>query len=262
MTTKLQSRWDGLNDHLIAEFFAVKRFYDDKNPERISYERVADSVVVRAPLSDVSIQGTLGWRDPFSDAGPDNRAPTLTAMLQSGALQPFVSAIIPGKDATDYAKNLLREYDGRTGITKLNSMQVFSGMEPVKISCVAHFRAWSDAAKEVEQGFNQLMYWAMPEKLSEEGSFVARVANNINADESNSKSMAELVMPSRAPTIVGMTFKGRTFMPLVIESIELPFSGPINANGHFVQMPVSLQLSTLTAIDRDDWRNYLMNSNL
>jgi hypothetical protein len=49
----------------------------------------------------------------------------------------------------DGAIELLRNAAGRTGITKLNSTQIFSGMPPVKFSFTAHFRALTDPQSEV-----------------------------------------------------------------------------------------------------------------
>ena len=48
------------------------------------------------------------------------------------------------------SNDLLKQFEGRTGITKLNSTQVFTGMPPVKIQVTALLRAWRDSASEVE----------------------------------------------------------------------------------------------------------------
>jgi hypothetical protein len=50
-----------------------------------------------------------------------------------------------------------------------------------------------------------------------------------------------------------MQYKGRTFSPLVIESIGMPLSSPVDASGRFVELAVPLTLCTLTALDRQDW---------
>lgn len=52
-----------------------------------------------------------------------------------------------------------------------------------------------------------------------------------------------------------MTYKGRTYLPLVIESIEYNLDSPINARGSFVQMAVQMTLCSLAGIDKDDWAN-------
>ena len=67
--------------------------------------------------------------------------------------------------------------------------------------------------------------------------------------------LVDAAMPSLSPTKVAMRYKGRTYCPLVIESIGFPLSSPVNATGNFVQVAVSITLCTLTAIDRTDWEN-------
>lgn len=61
-------------------------------------------------------------------------------------------------------------------------------------------------------------------------------------------------MPSMSPTSIAMRYKGRVYSPLVIESIGMPLSSPVNSDGDFVQLAVPMTLCTLTAIDRGDWR--------
>ena len=65
----------------------------------------------------------------------------------------------------------------------------------------------------------------------------------------------EALMPSKSPTRVAMKFKGRTYSPLVIESIGMPMNSPVDANGQYVELAVPMTLCTLTALDRKDWAN-------
>lgn len=248
------SKWDGLSRHLIATLWEVEKVAKQDNPDDYTYISKEDGNTVQAVLTDMQISTNTEWRDQFSDAGPETKAPTLTAMLQSGALQPFLSAFLPDGDAQTKMSALMKEFEGRTGITKLNSTQVFVGMQPIKISCTAHFRAWSDALTEVEQPVDQLMEWSLPQFLSREGSIVVRAKEKLAGG--SDKSWAETLMPSRSPSLIALNYKGRTFCPLVIESVELPYSSPITSSGKFVQMAVQLQLSSLAAIDKDEWREY------
>ena len=250
----LSSKWDGLNEHLIARMFEVEKVAKQDNPNDYTYLPKEDGNTIQTVLTDMQISSNTEWQDPFSDAGPETKAPTLTAMLQSGALQPFLSAFLPDGDVQTKASAMMKEFEGRTGVTKLNSTQVFVGMQPIKISCTAHFRAWSDAFTEVEQPVDQLIEWSLPQFLSREGSIVVRGKEKLAGD--NDKSWAETLMPSRSPSLIALNYKGRTFCPLVIEGVELPYSGPITSQGNFVQMAVQLQLSTLAALDRDEWREY------
>ncbi|QFY43001.1 hypothetical protein F6R98_10555 [Candidatus Methylospira mobilis] len=242
----LSSLWGELSPHLIASFFEVDR----------SGARMGSGAEVKAPLTDSNLEATLNWQSPFEQAGPESKAPALLAMLQSGALQPIMDVML-GKAANatgidvsgaqQKSNAFLKQFDGRTGITKLNSTQVFTGMPPVKISVTALFRAWRDAISEVEAPVDQLWDWALPQELSKDGAIVGSLKA-----ASGEQSALDALLPSHAPTMIGVTYKGRTYAPLVIESIGYPISSPISSSGNYVELSVPMTLCTLTAWDRND----------
>lgn len=239
----LTSLWDGLSDHLIASFYEVER-------KDGGWRRVVGGEVVKAPLTESSMEMVLGWQSPFEGSGADKGVPALSSMLQSGALQPFVNP--DGK-----AGAVLSKFEGRTGITKLNSTQVFSGMPPVKIQVTALFRAWAKPVEEVEDPFNQLMKWALPINLAPNGAILSilEAGKNWVAGQALSDATVDALLPSTAPTKIAMKYKGRTYSPLVIESIGHPMNSPIDSNGRYVELAIPMTLCTLTAIDRQDWSN-------
>jgi hypothetical protein len=200
---------------------------------------------------------SLNWQSPFESASPDTKAPALAGMLQSGALgtimSDFTSAITGGKssgakDASSSSSldNALNELKGRTGITKLNSVQIFTGMAPIRFTMNVHFRAISDPYGEVELPANQLDYWAVPKKLSSD-SIVARATS---AD--GVLGYIKALLPSIAPPMIAFQYKNFTYAPLVIESIGRPLSGPIASNGYSTELTIPLTICSLTALDRDD----------
>jgi len=227
--SELSSEWGGLSPHLIASFWEVDKMGKSKG-----------GATVKAPLSEANLEATLNWQSPFEQMGPETKAPTLFAMLQSGAIQPVVNHMEIGKS--------LQQFEGRTGITKLNSTQVFNGMPPVKFQVTAVFRAWANAQREVMAPFDQLMEWALPIKLAKDGTILS-LLDAIRG----TKEWVEAVLPSEAPTLVGMHYKGRTYAPLVIESIGQPLSSPIDESGNFMELSVPLTLCSLSAWDRGDW---------
>lgn len=235
----LQSEWTGLNKNLIATFFVC-----DNKGKSIGGD------VVCAPLTEASCDLTFGWTSPFENSGADNKAPALSAMLQSGSLKEMIDQL-GGESAT---QGVLQEAVGRTGITKLNSTQIFTGMQPVKISATLLFRAWSNSKKEVEDPINKLMQWSLPKMLAKDGATV----NAVKAVQGK-QSMIEAALPSETPQFVGMTYKGRTYAPLVIESISNPLNNLIDKNGNRVEVVLPISLGSLTAWDASDWQ--LMNSN-
>lgn len=264
--TTLSSEWmegqGGLSPHLIASFYEVAKIGDGKDArwDRINGERGTDPVTVKAPLTEATMEMVLNWQSPFESAGPETKAPALFAMLQAGAIQPFVDAINPwsknkqvgvDKEALSKSDAFLKQFEGRTGITKLNSTQVFNGMPPVKITVTVLFRAWSDPVSEVEKPFDKLMEWALPVYLETDSTILTRAAGAAKGH----MGYVEALMPSKSPTRIAMTYKGRIYSPLVIESIGMPMSSPVDKKGRFVELLVPMTLCSLTAIDRADWSN-------
>lgn len=241
----LTSRWDGLSDHLIATFYEVEKTDNGK-----SWRKVEGFGVVKAPLTEASMEVVLGWQSPFEGAGADKGMPAISAMLQSGALQPYVNP--NGK-----AGAVLSKFEGRTGITKLNSTQVFAGMQPIKIQVTALFRAWLKPFEEVEEPFAQLMDWALPVELAPDGAVMSffTAAKGFVTGTPLSEAAVNALLPSTAPTCIAMKYKGRTYSPLVIESIGFPMNSNVDSNGQYVELLVPMTLCSLTAIDRQDWSN-------
>ncbi|MGZ9712994.1 hypothetical protein ACXX82_19570 [Glaciimonas sp. GNP009] len=243
----LKSEWTGLNENLIAKFYAV-----DSNGSRVGQ----DQTEVWAPLIDSNLEAVFGWQSPFEHSNPDTKAPALTAMLQSGVLLPVLNALSGGSKSSNgptsssdkgALQSALQSAQGRTGITKLNSTQIFSGMPPLKFTVSLLFRAIFDPATEVEAPLQQLWGWALPQKLSNDG-IVARVISQKNGIA----DYVSALLPSLAPTMIGFQYKRCTYGPLVIESIGEPLSSPIDKNGFYTELVIPMTLCSLTALDRDD----------
>jgi hypothetical protein len=236
--------WAGLSPTLIATF------------AECDHTGAADpdgAAVQCALVDDAQLDITLNWQSPFEGAGPEARAPTMTAMLQSGALQPLAERL--GGSIGSAVSGLLETGRGRTGVTKLNSTQVFTGMPPLRIQCTALFRAWSDPAAEVEAPLDRLVTMALPGALAAEGALV-NIADTLRSGRYDARSLVAAAMPSQAPSMVALTYKGRTFAPLVIEAIGVPLHSPSDEHGRFVQIQVPLTISTLAAIDGADWMGF------
>jgi len=259
------SLWDGLSPYLIASFYEVRRVekQDHNGNTKYGWVPVENGPSVRAPLTDSNLDVVLNWQSPFEQSGPESKAPTLLAMLQSGSLQPLVDTAMSaaglgssGQDKASFqneTKGFMGKLEGRTGITKLNSTQVFTGMAPIKIQLTALFRAWRDTGEEVMQPFNQLMAWALPEQLSSDGSLLDRLVKLKDTSNRTAETYVDALLPSRAPRRIALWYKGRTFSPLVIETISEPMNSPVDSNGKYVELAVQMTLGTLTAWDRTDW---------
>lgn len=238
----MSSKWDGLSQHLIASFWAVERAGASH-----SWRKIPDTVSIHAPLMDANVDIPLGWISPFENAGADKGVPAISSMLQSGAIQPW---------AGDKGNGTLGKFEGRTGITKLNSTQVFAGMQPLKITATALFRAWSDPATEVMAPVMQLIAWALPQELAPDGPIMSllKAAKGVAEGKPLDEAAAVGLLPSIAPTKIAMKYKGVLYSPMVIESIGYPINSPVDSNGNHVELAVPLTLCSLAAIDRADWR--------
>jgi len=253
----LSSKWTGLNPALIARFYPVKRATSGQGWERSFDKRtvssadnfvVDDGYEVHTPITDGSQEMSANWSSPFEGAGAESKIPTLSSMLQSAALTPDVTALIEkvNQDGGENVGRLLSAATGRTGITKLNSTQVFSGMPPVKLSFTAHFRALTDPQSEVREPITQLEQWAVPQYLANDGVLAGALKNGLR------NIGLETVFPSVAPQLLAMKYGDQTILPVVIESISKPITVPRSSKGAVLNVAVQLTVATLTAIDRRD----------
>jgi len=192
------------------------------------------------------METALHWQSPFESAGADQSFSSLSALLQAGGFASVLSALqaaFPTLKTRDAQRNAALALEGRTNITKLNSAQVFTGMAPIKISVKAHFRAYQDADLEVRKPIHQLMSWALPQQLAQDGPLDGASAGY------------EEALPSRVPQVLGMKYADMLIAPIVIESIPFPLTGPRTGDGILTQASLQLQLATLTALDKTDWES-------
>lgn len=244
----LSSDWTGLSPHLIAKFFPVRRALSG---DSFYYEREPNSVEVQAPITDGAVEQSATWTSPFENQTADAKLSSFSALAQIGGFQPALNALqqLLGNNAAGNAVGAgnasLASLEGRTAITKLNSTQIFTGAPPTKITVTAHFRALRDSLTEVSQPMDQLMKWELPKHLAAQGL----VGNVVTGQASGWRT----VYASEIPTLVGMNYADRTFLPLVIETATYPLTGPRDARGRMISAQMTLTLGSLTALDAADW---------
>ncbi|NMM13589.1 MAG: hypothetical protein HHJ17_08645 [Rhodoferax sp.] len=246
----LSSDWTGLSKHLIASFYPVRRIVDGT---KFWWEREPNSTEVQAPLTDGTIEQTANWTSPFENQQADAKLSSVSALLQMNGLQPILNSIagmfgngsVVGDKISSTGK-ALASLAGKTAVTKLNSTQIFSGMPPMKISVTAHFRALRNSDDEVQLPIDQLMAWTLPKKLSSQGF----VGNAVDAEQ---ELGWKTLYPSEAPQIIGMSYANCLFMPLVIEAMPVPLTGPRDRNGRMISAQIALTLGSLSALDASDW---------
>lgn len=243
----MNDSFTGLNKHLICSIYPLKRVGDGSDWERDNSETPFE-----APLTQATMDIAANWISPFEGAGVEAKFPDLAQMAQAGLMADVLHAIggrIPPekertKDFVEGIERSARGLIGRTGQTTLNSHQVYSGSQPVKIQISAFLRAYSSTVREVEEPLKRLHSWVVPRKLARDG-----VIASIIKDGASLLSL----MPSETPTIVGFTYKNRIFQPMVIESVSDPLDAPISRYGNRVSALVQVTLCSLTAFDRASW---------
>ena len=249
MADKLQSKWGALSEVLLASVYAVD---PTGAPD-------AAQPVVLGPITDATIESTANWQSPFEQMGFEAKIPAIMAMIQTGAASSALQWLL-GKPNTGPDAGLLDRLNadvqdfartgwGRSGMTKLNSTQVFTGSPPVKMQLTMHFRAFDDAKAEVQAPVDQLMRWHLARELAEDGNIVSAFK-----DFQENKGFLKRLLPSVAPQMVALTFGGYTFSPMVLENISFPLTVPRTRAGDPVRVAVQMSLATLTALDANDWR--------
>jgi len=243
----LSSDWSGLSRHLVASFFPVEK---KTNPStKASYwQRVAGAAEVQAPLTEGTIDHTINWTSPFENMGVDQKLGTVSALLQTGGLESILMLFkewlggTPAAGAANATAEQIASLEGRSGVTKLNSTQVFTGLPPTKITVTAHFRALADPRGEVHDPVNQLIRWALPQELAPDG-VVGQAVKNGNVS----------LYPSRIPQVLGLSYAGMLLMPLVVEGVPFQMTVPRDRTGAMLNQTLTLTLATLTSIDSADW---------
>lgn len=249
----LSSDWTGLNGNLLARIVPVKRDPQgngwvqslDVRALNETYS-VDDGFEVHAPITDGNSEISQNWNSPFEGAGAESKAPTLSALLQSGTASVDVQAFLATLGGEASITSALQSVQGRTGITKLNSTQVFSGMPPVKLSFTMHFRAIRDPQKEVTAPLIQLKQWSVPQLLASDGFLAGALKTGTTT------GILEKIFPSVSPQIVAFSYGDLTYSPMVIENISDPITAPRESSGALISVSVQITMATLTAIDGRD----------
>jgi hypothetical protein len=263
-------QWGGISPHIIGKLVAWNPNAGGKDSNGNPKGDVMNgSPVVMAPVTDLNMELSLNWSSPFESSGPESRAPTMMAMLQSGQAGPLVNALgnmvksgltgtaLQEKSASIQQSAITAQQNmmGKTGITKLNSTQVFSGMPPVKLSMTFHFRALANPGSEVIKPYSQLLQWALPKKLAA-NSTLTEVAKEAANNGSVTQIMSEM-FPSLAPQLVCFTHGNNRYTPMVIEHMSCSLSDHLGITGLPIYRAVQISLSTLTALDATDVANIL-----
>lgn len=242
-TNAPSSNYGSLNPNLIANFTQC-----DKDGAPID-----GGASFKAAVKEGSVEQSFNWASPFENMSAESEKMSLMGLAQTGGIADLSQALgLIGESSEEKnSDNKFQAFsdavEGRSGITKLNSTQVYSGHSPLKVSMTLIFRAWQDPQSEVAAPYQALLKMAYPAELAETALHSASDAVK-NSDESGSMSdVAKNVgyatfFPSLAPKYVKLSYKGETYPPMVIESISKPLDAPYSPMGDiFLEVQVSLQ---------------------
>lgn len=100
-----------------------------------------------------------------------------------------------------------------------------------------------DPEREIYALYQRLLRWSLPQQLAADGtlSSIIRQGGNLGTTAANNGTVQALkqsgdatvkaLFPSLAPLMVGMTYGGQVFKPMVIETISNPLDGPRYRDG-------------------------------
>lgn len=245
----LSSKWDGLNASLLASIWPV-----DSGGRPIS-----GGVMVRAPLVESNLEVSANWQSAFEQSGVEGGLPTATAIAQAGAIGQLLDLFGKGSGedslasaaqrlASEAIESAQTATQGRSGLTKLNSQQVFTGAMPIKLTATLLFRAFDNPTSEVVEPVDQLIRWTLARELALNGSLVQAIKSLAQG-----QGPVKSVWPSLTPTMVAVQYGGTTLAPMVIESVSKSMTVPRYRDGNALQEQVQVTFGTLTALDENDW---------
>lgn len=260
----------GLNKNLIVKIRPVIEGNLEGGQGAQTYEVDTSQPSVESLFEDAEFTIESQYSTPFESSNPEGRLPNLMGMIQSGQVSAAyfnffatvndpmgasgvvaegVSAFGKATDISDFFSATLQEGEkklqglmGRSNFTKLNSRQIFTSSNSIRISGSLVFQAWSDADKEVEQALQQLQRWASAKSLSSQSLIVGGLTD----------SFSNAMFPSEIPPLVQLQYGGKTYNPMIIESVSAPITAPMNKNGHRIAVKVQITLLSLMAWDQQN----------
>lgn len=242
-----------LNKHLLAYI-------------RVFEPTAKDPFQVCVLLEDAEFGLENQYSTPFENSNPEGRMSTTMGMLQNGMIGVGMADILTAQPAADSAAaqatseiartaDVIFEYSGlkngtleflegvkgKTTFTKWNSQQVYTSSNGVKISGTLVLSAWQNAHLEVERALQKLQEWATP-KFLYDGTLIANVI----------EKGAIGLFASEIPPTVSLTYGGKTYEPLVIESLSAPITAPMTADGSRIAVKCQVTFVSQKAWDKID----------
>lgn len=263
-STTIGSTWGekGLNKNLVVKIRPVIEGNLEGGQGVETYEIDTSQPTVESIFEDAEFTIESQYSTPFESSNPEGRWANLMGMIQSGQVSSAgyslfaagngrVAAAVDFADAAasfigikstlESAQTELEGLKGKSNFTKLNSRQIFTSSNSVRITGSLVFQAWADAANEVEAAVTQLQRWASAKSLSKKSLIVNSFDEGLSA-----------MFPSEIPPMVQLQYGGKTYKPLVIESVSAPITAPMTKDGNRIAVKVQVTFLSLTAWDQQN----------
>ena len=250
----------GLNKNLIVKIRPVIEGNLEGGQGAQTYDIDTSQPTVESIFEDAEFTIESQYSTPFESSNPEGRLPNLMGMIQSGQAAAAGYSIFAAAgggvvaDVADAAANFIGAKDviesgqaelevlmGKSNFTKLNRRQIFTSSNSIRITGSLVFQAWSDAATEVEAAVSQLQRWASAKSLSKTSLIVGALDEGLSA-----------MFPSEIPPMVQLQYGGKTYKPMVIESVSAPITAPMTKDGNRIAVKVQVTFLSLTAWDQQN----------
>lgn len=255
----------GLNENLVVKINAVTEGNIEAGQGAQTYDVDTSQPTVESLFEEADFVIEAQYSTPFETSNPEGRMPNLMGMIQSGqanaAFYGFFAAEPTGvgefiangvsaagertgisdnfKQTLTDAQDQLQGLMGKSNFTKINSRQIYTSSNSVRVTGTLIFQAWSNAKTEVEDALEQLQRWASPVELSAKSLLAAGFSDGFS----------QAMFPSTIPTMVQLQYGGKTYTPMVIENVSAPITAPMNKDGSRIAIKVQITLLSLTAWD-------------
>lgn len=217
----------------------------------VTFQDKKTGTFVRARIISYSVSNQAEWANKFEGSDADSKVPTISAILQSGIYS----------DKSDKLSHLA----GKTLITKAQSVQVWTGLQPQEVSFELEFRAFTNASQEVEQPIQALIKMMSPQlnnnMLSNAsallaGSFLDEILTTTDKANKIAGSISEkdAKLLGEVPSDISVSFLSKRFNSTYrIESMEESIDEiKIDRQGNRVYQIVSLTLGSTAGIMKSD----------
>lgn len=257
----------GLNAHLVVKIRPVIEGNTEGGQGKQTYSIDTSQPTVESIFEDADFTIESQYSTPFESSNPEGRMPNLMGMIQSGQISAAYfslfavandptglasaatdagAAVAQASGLSDKASEVLSDAEsklqglsGRSNFTKLNSQQIFTSSNSIRVTGTLVFQAWSDAKTEVEDALQQLQIWSSAKSLSDQSLLVGGLKDGLS----------EAMFPSIIPPLVQLQYGGKSYSPMVIESVSAPVTAPMTKDGHRISVKVQVTFLSRTAWD-------------